>query len=93
MPMTQQEILGVLADIVVEIAGVPPEAITLHSSFLDDLDIDSLAMVEVGLAVEDALGIVIPDDDLGSLNTVEDVVDRVQRLQSSVPVPIGGTPE
>jgi 3-oxoacyl-[acyl-carrier-protein] synthase-3 len=47
---TQQEILSGLADIVNEVAGVPVADVQLDKSFVDDLDIDSLSMVEVVVA-------------------------------------------
>ena len=47
---TQQEILDGLAEIVNEVAGVPAADVQLEKSFVDDLDIDSLSMVEVVVA-------------------------------------------
>ncbi|MGH3813925.1 MAG: phosphopantetheine-binding protein, partial [Pseudonocardiaceae bacterium] len=45
MELTNEEILGVLAEIVNEVAGVETSEITPEKSFVDDLDIDSLSMV------------------------------------------------
>ena len=50
---TQQEILSGLAEIVNEVAGVPAADVQLEKSFVDDLDIDSLSMVEVVVAAEE----------------------------------------
>ena len=47
--MTDQEILDTLRSIVNEIAGVAEADITLEKSFVDDLDVDSLSMVSVGI--------------------------------------------
>ena len=48
--MTDQEILEGLGEIVEEIAGVPADEVTPGKSFVDDLDIDSLSMVEIAVA-------------------------------------------
>src|SRR5690606_16860125 len=47
MAATQEEIVAGLAEIVNEIAGIPVEDVQLDKSFTDDLDVDSLSMVEV----------------------------------------------
>jgi len=51
--MNEQETLQGLAEIVNEVAGVPVDKIELDKSFIDDLDIDSLSMVEVVMAADD----------------------------------------
>jgi len=77
--MTDQEILAGLGEIVEEIAGVPAAEVTPGKSFVDDLDIDSLSMVEIAVAAQDKFGVEIPDDQLKDLKTVQDVVDYVKR--------------
>jgi acyl carrier protein len=79
MIMTEQEILGGLGEIVEEIAGVPADEVTPAKSFVDDLDIDSLAMVEIAVAAQDKFGVEIPDDQLKDLTTVQDVVNFVAK--------------
>jgi acyl carrier protein len=79
MAMTEQEILAGLGEIVDEIAGVPAADVTPDKSFVDDLDIDSLSMVEIAVAAQDKFGVEIPDEELKNLKTVKDVVDFVQR--------------
>jgi acyl carrier protein len=68
--MTEQEILAGLGEIVEEIAGVPADEVTPSKSFVDDLDIDSLSMVEIAVAAQDKFGVEIPDDRLKDLTTV-----------------------
>jgi acyl carrier protein len=75
--MTEQEVLEGLGEIVEEIAGVPAAEVTPAKSFVDDLDIDSLAMVEIAVAAQDKFGVEIPDDQLKDLSTVQDVVKFV----------------
>jgi acyl carrier protein len=77
--MTDQEILAGLGEIVEEIAGVPADEVTPTKSFVDDLDIDSLSMVEIAVAAQDKFGVEIPDDQLKDLTTVQDVVNFVAK--------------
>ena len=77
--MTQQDILNGLATIVNEIAGVPVGDVKPEKSFIDDLDVDSLAMVEIATAAEDHFGVRIPDDDLKDLRTVGDAVNYIEK--------------
>jgi acyl carrier protein len=77
--MTEQEILAGLAEIIEEIAGVPADEVTPGKSFVDDLEIDSLAMVDMATAAEDKFGVEIPDDQLKDLTTVQDVVTYVAK--------------
>ena len=76
--MTEQEILTGLGEIIEEIAGVPAADVTPDKTFVDDLDIDSLSMVEIAVAAQDKFGVEIPDDELKNLKTVKDVVNYVQ---------------
>jgi acyl carrier protein len=72
-----QEILDGLAVIVNEVAGVPVEDVQTDKSFVDDLDIDSLSMVEVVMAAEDKWGVKIPDSEVKNLKTVGDAVNYI----------------
>ena len=55
-----------------------PSEVTIDKSFVDDLDVDSLAMVEVVMAAEDKWGVKIPDSEVKNLKTVADVVNFVK---------------
>ncbi len=79
MAMTEQQILEGLGEIIDEIAGVPADEVTPTKSFVDDLDIDSLSMVEIAVAAQDKFGVEIPDGELKNLKTVQDVINYVQR--------------
>jgi acyl carrier protein len=78
MAMTDQEMLKGLGEIVDEVAGVPADQVTPDKSFVDDLDIDSLSMVEIAVAAQDKFGVEIPDDQLKNLKTVQDVLDYLR---------------
>jgi len=77
--VTDQEILAGLAEIIEEIAGTPADEVTPSANFVDDLDIDSLSMVEIAVAAQDKFGVEIPDEQLKDLKTVQDVVNFVAK--------------
>ncbi|MEU8345275.1 acyl carrier protein [Actinomadura meyerae] len=78
---TEQQILDGLAEIIDDIVGIDKAEVTPEKNFIDDLDIDSLSMVEIAVAAQDQFGVEIPDDELRNLKTVKDVVNFVQNLQ------------
>jgi acyl carrier protein len=75
--VANEEIETELAAIVEEIAGVAAADVTPEKSFVDDLDIDSLSMVEIAVQAEDKFGVKIPDDELANLKTVGDAVNYI----------------
>ena len=77
MAATEQEILEGLGKIINEITGIPVSDVTPEKNFVDDLDIDSLSMVEIAVQAEDKFGVKIPDDELAKLTTVQDAVDYI----------------
>ena len=77
--MTDQEILAELAAILNELDDIPADKVTLDKSFVDDLDVDSLTMVEVSEAVKDKFNVEITDDQLKELVTVQDVVSYISK--------------
>jgi acyl carrier protein len=77
--LSENDILVGLAEIVEEVAGVAVEDVTAEKSFVDDLDIDSLSMVEIAVQAEDRFGVKIPDDELANLKTVGDAVSYVSK--------------
>jgi acyl carrier protein len=73
-----EEIREGLASILEEVADVSPADVTDEKSFVDDLDVDSLSMVEVAMAAEEKFGVRIPDDELPKLKTVGDAVKYIE---------------
>ena len=51
--------------------------VTTESSFVDDLDADSLDMIEIGMAIEDIFEVEVTDKDVEKISTVQDVVNFV----------------
>ena len=54
----------------------------MGKSFTDDLDVDSLSMIEVVVAAEERFGIKIPDDEVTKMATVGDAVNFIVRAAS-----------
>ena len=80
--MTKDEIVAGLAEILEEVAGVNPDDVTEDKSFTEDLDVDSLSMVEVVVAAEEKFDVKIPDDEVKNLKTVGDAVAFIERAQN-----------
>ena len=76
---TTEEIRSQLAELVNEVAGVQVEDVQLDKSFVDDLDVDSLAMVEIIVGCEDKFGVTIPDEESKNLKTVGDAVAYIEQ--------------
>jgi len=57
---------------------VSPEKVRPEASFVDDLKADSLAVVELVLALEEAFSIEIPDEDTEQIKTVKDATDYIK---------------
>ncbi|HVF74518.1 MAG TPA: acyl carrier protein [Acidimicrobiales bacterium] len=75
--MNREDILSTLRDVAVEVLGVEADAVTEQASFKDDLDADSLDLVEVVMALEEKLDIAIPEEELADIKTVGQAIDVV----------------
>jgi len=82
---SQEDLIAGLAEIIEEVTGIEPSEVTIEKSFVDDLDIDSLSMVEIAVQTEDKYGVKIPDEDLAGLRTVGDAVNYIQKLEAENP--------
>jgi acyl carrier protein len=77
--MTREEIVAALAEILNEVADVDPSDVTEEKAFIDDLDVDSLAMVEVIVSAEERFSVHLPEEELKELRLVSDVVVRIEK--------------
>ena len=83
-PIGPDDVLRMIQERLAEILEIDESRVTLDASFTDDLDADSLALIELVKALEEELGertvgFTIDDDDLADLRTVRDAVDYVVR--------------
>ncbi len=67
-----------LKKIVVEQLGVDEEEVKPESSFVDDLNADSLDLVELIMSLEEEFGAEISDEDAERIRTVQDAVDYIE---------------
>jgi len=70
--------------IVVDQLGVEGSEVSLSSSFVDDLGVDSLDRVELVMAMEEAFAVEITDEQAEKIATVQDAVDYIQQHAKSV---------
>lgn len=75
--MNQSEILEKVKAIVADQLGVDAEKVVPEASFAEDLNADSLDSVELIMALEEAFGVDIPDEEAEKLKTVQDVLDFI----------------
>jgi acyl carrier protein len=76
--MERAEVLQVLRDKAVEMLEVEPDQVQEDRSFVDDLDVDSLSLVEYTMELEDSFGIELPDDELLDVRTIGGFVDVIE---------------
>ncbi|MBO9362328.1 MAG: acyl carrier protein [Thermoflexus sp.] len=66
-------------DVIVEVLGVPPEKVTLEARFREDLEADSLDLVELIMALEERFGGEISDEDAQKITTVGEAVTYIEK--------------
>jgi len=79
--MERAEVLQVLRDKAVEMLEVEADAVQEDKSFVEDLDVDSLSLVEFTMELEDTLGIELPEEDLVEVKTIGAFVDVIMSKQ------------
>jgi acyl carrier protein len=75
--MNRSDALEALRTAAVDVLQVKPDQVTEAASFSDDLEADSLDLVELVMSLEDSLDVKIEEDDLGEVKTVGDAVDLI----------------
>ena len=76
-----EEVLGKVKDIIAELLDIDASTITAESRFREDLEADSLDLVELIMEVEEAFGSEISDEDAQKITTVGEAVKYVSERQ------------
>lgn len=75
--MSRDEVLGVMRDCAVELLKIDPAKVTEAATFAEDLEADSLDVVELVMALEEKLDISIPEEELEGIKTVGEALDVI----------------
>ncbi len=81
--MEREEILSKIQEITADRLGVDEDDVTPDASFREDLEADSLDLVELIMELEEQFGMEIPDDEVEKITTVEEAVDYVDQHQAA----------
>ncbi len=84
MAQSREEVIETMKDVLASELGVDTDKVTADARFKEDLDADSLDLVEVVLALEEKFGIEISDDQIAGVKTVGEAADLVISKQSAV---------
>ena len=75
--MNKDDIFARVKELIIELLEIDEAEVKPEASFMDDFGADSLDIIELLTAVEEAFKIEIPDEDAGKLQTVQNAVDYV----------------
>ncbi len=73
-----EDIVAQVTEVICEQLDVEPGDVSLEKTFMDDLGADSLAIVELVLALEEKFDVKIPDDEVDKIQTVGDAVNYIK---------------
>ena len=75
--MDRDRVMVTMREVAPEVLGVEPDVVVDEASFKDDLDADSLDLVELVMGLEERLDVTIPEEELAGIKTVGQAVDLV----------------
>jgi acyl carrier protein len=75
--MEREEVVVALREVAVDVLSVDPDAVVEEARFKEDLDADSLDLVELVMGLEERFDISVPEEDLENVATVGQAVDLV----------------
>ena len=81
--MEYEEIVSKVKAIIVDKLGIEPSEVTENANFTNDLGADSLDTVELLMEFERVFGIKIPDEEISTIATVKDAIDKVAEKLSA----------
>ena len=76
--MEEKEIREKVVNVVKDKLGVDESAIVDSASYVNDLGADSLALVDIAMALEDEFGVKIPDEDINKITTVGATISYIK---------------
>ncbi|KAA8788973.1 acyl carrier protein [Lactobacillus crispatus] len=79
--MSEEEIFNKIKDMIADNFDVDKDKITENTNFMDDLDADSIDLVEFILQLEDEFGAEIPDDEAEKIKTIGDAISYIKAHQ------------
>ncbi|WP_297949865.1 acyl carrier protein [uncultured Lactobacillus sp.] len=79
--MSEEEIFNKIKDMIADNFDVDKDKITEQTNFMNDLDADSIDLVEFILQLEDEFGAEIPDDEAEKIKTIGDAVSYIKAHQ------------
>ncbi|MCP3963366.1 MAG: acyl carrier protein [bacterium] len=77
--MDVEQIRSKIKDVISNVTNIEPGEIGDQASFIDDLQLDSLSLLEIGVDVDYEFKLGVPEERLGELRTVQDAVELVQQ--------------
>ena len=81
--MERAEVLQVLREKAVEMLEVEADQVQEDKSFVDDLQVDSLSLVELTMELEDTLGVELPEEELADVKTIGAFVDVIMAKKNA----------
>jgi acyl carrier protein len=80
--MEREEVRTIVKGLIAKVTDVAPEEIADDASFGTDLELDSLAMIEIAVHVEYTYKFKLTPDEMGSIRSVEDAVSMVLKKKA-----------
>jgi acyl carrier protein len=78
--MDKAQMRSKIIDIIANQLGVEKDIITPEANVVDDLGADSLDVVELVMALEEAFDLEIPDEDAENIRTVKDIFEYLEKI-------------
>jgi acyl carrier protein len=75
--MKTEEIRHAIKEIIANVTGISADSISDHAALQDELDLDSLSLLEVGVDVDYRFKLGVPEEELQNLRSLDDLVDLV----------------
>ena len=81
--MEVQEIRAKIKEIIADVANLDPERIGDQATFVEELSLDSLSLLEIGVDIDYQFKLGVSDERLKELRSVEDAVELVQQIEAA----------